>query len=147
MKCMGGRALLNTAPRRPRHASRLPHSSAHRPRPLIQHPTLVLTNQLTMQIKLSALALVLAASLASAMPALPMPAVHRQSQHAARGTSGSGTGASCATSGAFCCNSTIPAKDADSSLTTFLGALGMGLENLANNLGLGCTSMMDGVSW
>ena len=104
-----------------------------------------------MQIKLSALALVLAASLASAMPALPMPAVHRQSQHvadlAARSTSGSGSGASCATSGAFCCNSTIPAKDADSSLTTFLGALGMGLENLANNLGLGCTSMMDGVSW
>lgn len=95
-----------------------------------------------MQIKLSTLAVVLAASLTSAMPAL-----HQRVDIAARGTSGSGSGASCASSGAFCCNSTIPAIDADNSLTTFLGALGMGLENLANNLGLGCTSMTSGVSW
>ena len=90
--------------------------------------------------KLAAIALVLATSLTGAVPA-----AHRPVDSLALGSRPGG--ASCASSGAFCCNSTIPAQDADSSLTTFLGALGMGLENLANNLGLGCASMTSGVSW
>lgn len=95
-----------------------------------------------MQFKLLAATLAAAATLASAHHSGP-------SRIAGRGESGShGGGApTCDAAGVFCCNSVVAAKDASSSVTGFLGSLGMVVDNLANDLGFGCVSMMDGASW
>ncbi|KZT67521.1 hydrophobin-domain-containing protein [Daedalea quercina L-15889] len=66
-----------------------------------------------------------------------------QSSAAPQPTSGAG---SCNAGPVVCCNSAQSANNLDDGVTALLGLLGINVSDLANDVGLGCTSLVGGAS-
>ncbi|TFY58304.1 hypothetical protein EVJ58_g6503 [Rhodofomes roseus] len=54
---------------------------------------------------------------------------------------------SCNTGSAVCCNSVSSPDNLNNGTVSLLGVLGVNIDNLLNNIGIGCSALVGGTSW